>query len=431
MRNSRNVIDLKSEEVPFGIRAIEAGIEVEGVVISRPQTPTRGSYNHSQTTLVASDSESTKSRGPPPSPRSYAPPPMKQVGRSVSMVYQPSPYLSMPPAAHQGGPRTPSVRSSASSVASTATPSLTRVPSREKMWAGRRSAPEPTTTAFTGANLDGTTRGPSSSIPDTLAKLEGRSPASMGDLKASGSRTLKNSSRTPSPPEGPVAPTLPSVDENEISENSLREGDLSHINEHRLSHAAEVGQLRPRRNRQSRVLSSPVAESPTPGYESPVASDGVYALDIAVPSGMPGIEGLRYPAPAARAGSQARPERPRSVSDPENLPMFDGPWLVSSGDGEKERRGSLMLDEKPRSAMPEPKPPLDDLSNSGRLALLLDSKPEPRPEPKPETDPETDPEPTPEPKPKQKSKPKKLQKRKGRDSSNRGSAAVTDLEAQR
>jgi len=113
--------------------------------------------------------------------------------------------------------------------------------------------------------------------------------------------------------------------------------------------------------------------------------------------------------------------------------MFDGPWLTRSGEGEEKRRDvstSLLLDEKPRSAMPEPKPPLDDLPDSGRLALLLGTKPEPRPEPKPESEPEPKPESTPEPKPKQKPKPKKLQKKKGRDGSNRGSA-VTDLEAQR
>jgi hypothetical protein len=40
MRESRRIIQLQGEGVPFGIRAIEAGIEVEGVHISRPATPT-------------------------------------------------------------------------------------------------------------------------------------------------------------------------------------------------------------------------------------------------------------------------------------------------------------------------------------------------------------------------------------------------------
>ncbi|KAI9775983.1 MAG: hypothetical protein M1839_000682 [Geoglossum umbratile] len=40
MRESRRIIQLQGEGIPFGIRAIEAGIEVEGVHISRPATPT-------------------------------------------------------------------------------------------------------------------------------------------------------------------------------------------------------------------------------------------------------------------------------------------------------------------------------------------------------------------------------------------------------
>ncbi|KAI9851457.1 MAG: hypothetical protein M1838_003646 [Thelocarpon superellum] len=39
MRRSRDVIQLKGEDVPFGVRAIESGIEVEGVWISRPNSP--------------------------------------------------------------------------------------------------------------------------------------------------------------------------------------------------------------------------------------------------------------------------------------------------------------------------------------------------------------------------------------------------------
>ncbi|KAH0562112.1 hypothetical protein GP486_003188 [Trichoglossum hirsutum] len=40
MRESRRIIQLQGEGIPFGIRAIEAGIEVEGVHISRPASPT-------------------------------------------------------------------------------------------------------------------------------------------------------------------------------------------------------------------------------------------------------------------------------------------------------------------------------------------------------------------------------------------------------
>ncbi|KAI9800061.1 MAG: hypothetical protein M1825_004243 [Sarcosagium campestre] len=39
MRRSRHVIQLRGEEVPFGVRAIESGIEVDGVWISRSNSP--------------------------------------------------------------------------------------------------------------------------------------------------------------------------------------------------------------------------------------------------------------------------------------------------------------------------------------------------------------------------------------------------------
>jgi len=451
IRESRHVINLTSDDVPFGIRAIEAGIEVEGVVISRPPTPTRASYNPSQVTLVASDADSMKSRGQcPPSPRSAqgfygTPPPMKQMGRGGPMVYQPSPYLSMPPPAHQGHSGASSIRSSASSVASTATPTppLTRVSSSEKL--GRGSLPE----GADGGYFDGVRGAPtkSTTIPDTLAKLEGRttSPA-VEHRKSTGSRHNRTHSRTPSPPEGPGSPGLPSVDENEISEGSSRasdssaegmtgssrprlvstystpilptmrrvsqplpegvQGDLSLLHEHRMSHAAEVGQLLPRRRdtlRNSQLAGASVTESP---YYSPTASDRVYALDIAMPPVMPGADGLQFPAPAVTAGSptRTRHERTRSSSDPasgvSDTPMFDGPWLSKSGsDDDKDGSASSGATDQSGSATRKSKVPADFSS---------DSEP-----------------------PKQ--KPKKLQKknRKSRGSPSRNSDMDVDLEAQR
>ncbi|KAG0639788.1 hypothetical protein HOY80DRAFT_1009342 [Tuber brumale] len=450
MRDSRHVIDLKSEEVPFGIRAIEAGIEVEGVVISRPPTPTRASYNPSQVTLVASDADSMKSRGQcPPSPGSAQgfygapPPPMKQMARGGPMVYQPSPYLPMPSPAHHSGAS--SIRSSASSVASTATPTppLTRVSSAEKL--GRGSLSE----GADGGYLDGLRGAPTraTTIPDTLARLEGRMPSpALENRKSNGSRHHRTHSRTPSPPEGPGSPALPSVDENEISEESSRasdssvesmvgatrpriisahstptlptmhrvsqplpegvQGDLSLLHEHRLSHAAEVGQLLPRRRdtlRNSQIVGSPVAESPS-SYYSPATSDRVYALDIAMPPAMPGVDGLRFPAPAVTAGPSVRLERIRWSSDPapgaSDEPMFDGPWLSKPG-GNDDKDGSA----SPRTAdqsgptTPKSKVPADSSSDS-----------EPA-----------------------KQKPKKLQKknRGSRGSPSRSSATDVDLEAQR
>lgn len=43
MTHAESVKRRKRQEIPFGIRAIESGIEVDGVWISRPTTPTQGS----------------------------------------------------------------------------------------------------------------------------------------------------------------------------------------------------------------------------------------------------------------------------------------------------------------------------------------------------------------------------------------------------
>jgi hypothetical protein len=147
-------------------------------------------------------------------------------------------------------------------------------------------------------------------------------------------------------------------------------------------------------------------ESPTEDYFSPVASERVYALDIAIPTGMPGIDGLRFPPTAAVVGSPTTEERPRSASDLEkNLgddpPMFDGPWLTRSGDDEKSKdvlKPYNQLGLSPEE--PKARQQVDYLS--------ISEPPEP------------------------KSKPTKLQKRsKQQGSPNRGSATVMDLEAQR
>lgn len=319
-----DLVKSKEEDIPFGIKALEAGVEVEGIYISRPNTP--ACYTQSQATLVGSDAASQKSRGQgPPSPRfihgngsgSSSPAPSMKSGRP--MVYQPSPYVQLPPASYAG---MSSVRSSASSL--NGTPPITRHSSTERVSQNHRAHSE------NGQDWQG------KSIPtvpdaDTLAKLEGRQ-SSGYDYSKSGKR---GSSRTPSPPESQVSPSLPSVDEDGPSEESSREsdssferrqhprysrpggflatysspslpsalnrlgseattqGDLSALHSHRLSHAAEVGQLLPRKRQSSNPGNvTPTGEASQLFY-SQAASDPVYALDIAIPKG--GLDGLHYP----------------------------------------------------------------------------------------------------------------------------------------
>lgn len=358
VRGSRNVLQLKTDEIPFGIKALEAGLEVEGIVISRPNTPAR--YTQSQVTLVASDASSTNSRGQgPPSPRfaqghgSTSSSPAPSMKGTRPMVYQPSPYMQLPPSNQLGGA---SVRSSASSLAPT--PPITRTPSTEKV------------TAFMGHEVPWQQSGKSTAtLPDadTLAKLEGRHSLSSYDQHKGAQRS---SSRTPSPPGSHLSKSLPSVDENEVSEESSREsdsslertphprysgpgllatysspslpsqihrplpesaqGDLSLLHTHRLSHAAEVGQLLPRRRDPNAMgfHGSPVSAPGTPPiFDSSATPDPIYALDIAIPNG--GLEGLQFPAPSYATNLPPSRER-RPISDPTS-PSFDGVWVAQSG----------------------------------------------------------------------------------------------------
>ncbi|KAL7273199.1 hypothetical protein RUND412_003956 [Rhizina undulata] len=322
VRNSRNVIQLKSDDVPFGIRAIEAGIEVEGIVISRPSTPNSSRPNQSQLTLVGSDADSLKSgnNGPlsPGMPhvtvaRSYTPP--VQQNRPL-MVYQPSPYLALPPASRRGGSGTGSNTSSA-----TSSPPLTRAPSAERPGANTHMG-----TSQSGYSTP--RQQPPTMSPEALAlaALEGRlsaetrGPPYQVNGPASGYYVP---SRTPSPPE---AHLLPSVGENEVSEDSSREsdfsvgsgnrysrlphmtadstpaignahaayqpvpelaqGDLSLLHTHRLSHAAEVGQLLPRRR--DRISQAVSNNSSSPNSSPPSSPNAAafpqHALDIVLPS---------------------------------------------------------------------------------------------------------------------------------------------------
>lgn len=390
VRENRNVIQLKTDDIPFGIKALEAGLEVEGIVISRPNTPAR--YTQSQITLVASDASSTKSRGQgPPSPRfaqargsaSSSPAPSTNGARPV--IYQPSPYMQLPFTSPLGGT---SVRSSASSL--NPTPPITRPPSTEKVTQIRNSASD--------ASMGQETSWQQSDA-DTLAKLEGRTSGSGYDHHKNARR---GSSRTPSPPESNLTKSLPSVDENEVSEESSREsdssldqslpnprysrpglltthsspslpsqvyrtlpdssqGDLSLLHTHRLSHAAEVGQLLPRR-RDPNAMNSNGSPSSAPGtpqaFYSPAASDPVYALDIAIPNGGPSEP--QFPIPSYTANSSVKRER-KVVSGSSQL-SFDGAWVappVGGGRGgiDSSKAKVVPEDQILRTSSPDSEPP--------------------------------------------------------------------------
>lgn len=361
VRDSRQIISLKGEEIPFGVRALEFGIEVEGIVISPPATP---NSNRSQQTLVGSENGSAKVRGQPPQMA------QRQSGRPL-MMYQPSPYIALPAPSYHGISGMPSSSTSAVSIPNRSTDDMREMrlysdPMLQMVaWGSRPESPA--------------SRLPASAV---TARLEGLSPSQNGHHRARGLAANSPSypsswteSRTPTPPDGHRNSDLPSANETaardslrsdssgESDEPHLRphlmtaystpnipsapistdyipetaRGDLSLLHNHRLSHAAEVGQLLPRNSRTSKFLAegthfhsstssishsstqrSP-ARSPTNSFIAPsAASDGVCALEVALPPTMPVAVALVHPVLRGRYPVQTRPspgERPHLSED--------------------------------------------------------------------------------------------------------------------
>lgn len=294
VESQENVALKEKNEIPFGIRALEAGIEVEGVVVSRPGTPMRRSVNPSAVTLPNSvDLESGLHSGTSTPRNSTHHPSLshlsmimrEQAGNSPMrpVVYQPSPYLSFPAPAYSNS-HLSSARSSVSSQNSS--PALSRQNSKELKGGAR--LPFDTLQSGSDSNLPRPIfahRPQYSSgglpAPDlaTLMRLTGRpvEPRSIStpELPVGGGLRTARHSRTPSPPEN----ALQAVREGELMDSSsdtsisgtetdssgqtrlkppraqsvpvialtglpASQSKLSMLDTHRLSHAAEVGQIK-------------------------------------------------------------------------------------------------------------------------------------------------------------------------------------------
>lgn len=298
--SQENVVVKEKEEIPFGIRALEAGIEVEGVVVSRPATPMRHSVNPSAITLANSvDLESGLHTGAStPRPQSVNHPSLSHLSMIMReqannspmrpVVYQPSPYLSFPAPAYSNS-HLSSARSSLSSQ--TSSPSLSRQNSRELKGGARLpfetqqsgsdlSLPRP---VFGLGHRPQYSSGSNLPAPDlaTLARLTGRPIDSRSisnpDLPVVGGARAVRHVRTPSPPETslqavregelmdsssdtstsgaetdnsaarqnrPRPPRAQSVPMSAIAGLPVSQSKLSMLDTHRLSHAAEVGQIK-------------------------------------------------------------------------------------------------------------------------------------------------------------------------------------------
>lgn len=302
----------KPDEIPFGIRALEAGIEVEGVVISRPTSPRPvHSRNPSNMTLIDGRSSmgSLLSCAQPNSSRNSLGPPspglastfnnvynaQQPINSPLRPVYQPNPY-------GLSGSTIQNLPSHYSSAASTRTASAENVP----------TVAEPNL-----SRLGPSTRGPSSPPP----VYNNRVSAMINSQRRSGTYegprlNVYGPSRSPTPPESsPLSSLLESQgsdsrdsdssgsnseDDKRTTSRDIRSssnpssdegtGDLTLMQTHRLSHAAEVGQLTRRPPGQARIQSTSSVQSfratntPPNGTAYNTVPSPVYPMDIGISS---------------------------------------------------------------------------------------------------------------------------------------------------
>lgn len=281
----------EKDEIPFGIRALEAGIEVEGVVISRPTSPRVSVHNQSNLTLIADGRASVASfkslvasgsgtNSPNPSVTAFNQNAQLQQPRGV---HQPTPYLGSPFNYQASSSTLPHIASYQNS------PAITRNSSVENV-------PENSVPRFPPA-----VRGPSPTMHSF--RNSHRASASYFDAGAGQPKVYAPGSRSPSPP-GPHNGFLNTVGEGKgkqresyssgsgseedrttssysASSSTAQKGDLSLMHSHRLSHAAEVGQLA-RRTPAPRMSSNYSSQISTPTITSTSSeSDSLNAIDLA------------------------------------------------------------------------------------------------------------------------------------------------------
>lgn len=239
-------VNLKSDEIPFGIRALEAGVEVEGVVISRPTSPKPvHNRNSSNVTLVDGRSSigSLLNCPQPDSTRNSQSPNFsansnQQPVQHLRPVYQPNPYATYSSSSIHNLP------SQNSSPAGTRTSSLENVPAPVGL---RPSSPPPPHHNRVSVLANGR----------RSTHMEGLQP---GQLSVYGPST----SRSPSPlgARDSDSSGTDSIGERqtpvENSNSEERNKDLYLMRSHRLSHAAEVGQLTRRQPGPSRLSNTSI-----------------------------------------------------------------------------------------------------------------------------------------------------------------------------
>lgn len=302
----------KSDEIPFGIRALEAGVEVEGVVVSRPTSP-RAVHNHNPSNMTLVDGRSSMasllSCAQPNSSRNSLGPPSPGLVTTLNNVnnaqqpmisplrsiYQPNPY-------GFSGSTIQNLPSHHSSTASTRTASAENVPTLVEP---NLSRPGPSTRGLSSPPLVYNNR--------VSAMIHSQRRSGTFEGPRPGQLNVYGPSRSPTPPESSPLPCLSenlgsdprdsdssgsnSEDDKHTTSTDMHSsnhssdegtGDLTLMHTHRLSHAAEVGQLTRRPPGQARIQSTSsiqslrAANTPPNGTVYNTASSPVYPMDTAI-----------------------------------------------------------------------------------------------------------------------------------------------------
>ncbi|GAB7355781.1 hypothetical protein MBLNU459_g6463t1 [Dothideomycetes sp. NU459] len=292
-------------EVPFGIRAIESGIEVDGVWISRSNTPIPSTRQSSASSLWGKAANSSTSN-------------LSQIeAQETSRSHTASPLASS---------RAPSRDLDHSTPSDPSCPDLIAQPSRARYPPHSYGRYENTRHFRNSHTLD--TRSfsrhkPVSSYyqPDSAESSSNRSSASDSDASRKDSNESNGSNNFPIQYPSPYREGLT------LQQRSTSNNDLDMLHSHRLSHAAEIGQLLPRTRRagNSGEWASIANFAPTPSGQSG---------DLSMP-------GAGSPTSPSSTGSNPF-KTPTSPTAPE-LPGSSEPRLSEDGRLPTVRRASSSL----------------------------------------------------------------------------------------
>ncbi|TGZ79726.1 hypothetical protein EX30DRAFT_74147 [Ascodesmis nigricans] len=370
-RSGQEVTQVNDNDVLFGIRALEAGIHVKGVVMSNPSSPRQTSQTNSL--RGDSDEESVPSRisrleGSIGSHGATNP---VGIGQQKMNIYQPSPYKMLPGSSRRQ-------RNDSSSSASTIC--LGSLADHPAFRIGERK-PSSTFTPDEEKALDGVERSGSNKSQSSriMSQLEQSTPTSPTSEKTPGEWSTEGGNTSPSSEQYPktfprVRPKLPfntptSPDLRTTSGNTSEPEpeDLSMLHTHRLSHAAEVGQLTPRHNR---VLSDSAFGKVT----QPTSPNDMDDADIKMPSPVSRqdivhsslSDPLMYARRASDSSSSSLASRPPSISRfTEDLPEIPIPQPKAS----TPLSPTHVLKSPPSPTSLEDHPTLEEASNKGRRKL--------------------------------------------------------------